>query len=171
MRMVEERGKGGLYTPRSLIRKLKVYTRIDKKRNYKTRRRFFCEATTPRAGEIFLPVNKLIFSTQPILSGIEALGRPRNTNIRRGIDSLAPARFGLTARPSMSLGSRRLHSRCGATFSQIAERVTNIDIHRGIHAEGRTGRSRFQFPGTRRFCLRNCGSRFFRCRDKGRNQD
>jgi len=44
---------------------------------------------------------------------------PRNTNIRRGIDSLAPARFGLTARPSMSLGSRRLHSRCGATFSQI----------------------------------------------------
>ena len=89
MRMVEERGKGGLYTPRSLIRKLKVYTRIDKKRNYKTRRRFFCEATTPRAGEIFLPGNKLIFSTQPILSGIEALGRPRNTNIRRGIDSLA----------------------------------------------------------------------------------
>ena len=99
MRMVEERGKGGLYTPRSLIRKLKVYTRIDKKRNYKTRRRFFCEATTPRAGEIFLPVNKLIFSTQAILSGIEALGRPRNTNIRRGIDSLAPARFGLTGPP------------------------------------------------------------------------
>src|SRR5438093_13016871 len=75
MRMVEERGKGGLYTPRSLIRKLKVYTRIDKKRNYKTRRRFFCEATTPRAGEIFLPGNKLIFSTQPILSGIEPLGK------------------------------------------------------------------------------------------------
>src|SRR5438093_11133414 len=101
MRMVEERGNGGLYTPRSLIRKLKVYTRIDKKRNYKNRRRYFAKRQRQEPG------NKLIFSTQAILSGIEALGRPRNTNIRRGIDLLAPARFGLTAQQSMSLGSRR----------------------------------------------------------------
>jgi hypothetical protein len=75
MRLVEERGKGGLYTPRSLIRKLKVYARIDKKRNYKNRRRFFAKRQRQEPERYFLPVNKLIFLTQPIPSGIEALGK------------------------------------------------------------------------------------------------
>jgi hypothetical protein len=106
-----------------------------------------------------------------IRQGIRDQQPLKNRDIRRGIDSLAPARFGLTARPSMSLGSRRLHSRCGLTFSQIATRVMNIDIRRGTPSEVRTARSRCRSPGTRRFCLRNCGSRFFRCRDKGCSQD
>jgi hypothetical protein len=93
-----------------------------------------------------------------------------NTNIRRGIDSLAPTRFGLSARPSMSLGSRRLRSRYDATFSN-RKPITNKGIHRDIHAEERTGRVRFRSRDIRRFCLRNCGSRFFRCRDRECNRD
>jgi hypothetical protein len=53
MKLVEERGKGGLYTPRSLIRKLKVYTRIDKKRNYKTGGVFLRRDSGKSRGDIF----------------------------------------------------------------------------------------------------------------------
>ena len=83
--------------------------------------------------------------------------KPQSMNIgtRRGIDSLAPARFGLSARRSMSRGSRRLHSRYGASFFQIGKRVTNKGTHRDIHAEERTGPVRFRSPDIRRFCLRN----------------
>jgi hypothetical protein len=47
----------------------------------------------------------------------------------------------------------------------------NRGTHHGTLFVGRTARSRFRSRGTRRFCLRNCGSRSFRGRDRGRNRD
>jgi hypothetical protein len=90
--MVEERGKGGLYTPRSLIRKLKVYARIDKKRNYKTAG-VFLRSDSRQSREIFSPGQQanILDAAYPERNR-SAWKEPRNTNIRRGIDSLAPAR-------------------------------------------------------------------------------
>src|SRR5689334_11817911 len=50
--------------------------------------------------------------------------------------------------------------------------ATNTNIRRGTRAEEQTERfDRRQLRDTRRFCLRNSGSRFFRCRDRERNRD
>src|SRR5947199_4430800 len=98
------------------------------------------------------------FSTKLALRGVEkGSERPiRSTDIRRGIDSLAPARFDLTDCPPVYVARlRRLRSRCSATLSRKATRITNKDIHRDIRVAVRTGPVRFQFPGTRRFCLHN----------------
>jgi hypothetical protein len=77
-------------------------------------------------------------------------------DVRCGIESLAPARFDVTDCPPVYVARlRRLRSRCSVTLSRRATCITNKDIHRDIRVAVRTGPARFQFPDTRRFCLRN----------------
>ena len=138
----------GLYTVRPLIRKPKVYTTTGKKRNYETGER----------AEISRRPRRSRMLTE------RRLGQPPISNVTAGQPSLVD-------RPDRS--HRNHLSGEILRFLDFArnDRARNIDIHRGTRAAAQTGRSRFQFPGTRRFCLRNCGSRFFRCRDTGRSRD
>src|SRR6266478_1882668 len=73
----------------------------------------------------------------------------------------------VTDSPRLRIKLRRGKRLC----SKAAAAFTNTDTRRDTRAAARTGRFRFRSPGTRRFFLRNCGSRFFRCRDKGCSRD
>src|ERR1700758_4521935 len=56
-------------------------------------------------------------------------------------------------------------------FASNDDPPTSRDTRRGTHAAARIASFRSRSRDTRRFYLRNSGSRFFRCRDRECNRD
>src|SRR5262249_33012330 len=144
LKWLEWNESAGLYTPRSLIRKPKIYTTVEGERNYKEAP---CdsparEAVTRIARYVFCQgfrdLNALTFRSRSLWPPVHGAAFPR------------PLHFRVLLRITTA---------------------TSRDTRRGTRAAVRTAGSRSRSRGTRRFSLRSSESRSFRCRDRECTRD